>query len=138
MKIIISQLLKNKSVLLFIGYLFFAGIAALVDLGLLYALTEFFGIYYLLSAGISYCAGMLTNFSLNKFYNFRNKSKKIMHQFAVFLFVALIGLVLNQILLYLFVEYRALWYMLAKIITVAIVAIWSFIGHKKLTFALFK
>lgn len=123
---------------LFIGYVFFAGIAAFVDLGLLFSLTEFIGLHYLTSAVLAYMCGMITNYSLNKVFNFKNKSKKIIQQFGLFVFVALIGLGLNQLILWLLVEFVGVWYMLAKLISISIVMFWNFYGHKKITFAIIK
>jgi len=119
---------------LFWGYVFFAGIATLVDFGLLYFFTEFVGFYYLFSSALAYLAGMITNYSLNKFFNFKNKSQQITKQFAVFAAVALVGLCLNQFILWSLVEKFHLWYMFSKVISVIIVMFWSFWGHKNFTF----
>jgi putative flippase GtrA len=130
---------KNHSdAVLFMNYVLYAGIATLVDLGVLYALTEYAGVWYLFSAVISYCAGMVTNFTLNKYLNFRNKSRKIVQQFGIFAIVAVVGLGLNQLILAVLVEVFKLWYMYAKLISIAIVMFWSFFGHKKLTFGILK
>jgi len=134
----ISKFLQNQGIKLFVGYVILAGFATLVDLGLLYSLTEFFHIWYFYSAAFSYFVGMITNYSLNKYLNFRNKSKKIIPQFGLFATVALIGLGLNQLILYLLVEFAKLWYMFAKFIAIFIVMGWSFYGHKKLTFRVFR
>jgi putative flippase GtrA len=130
--------MMNESAKLFLGYVFFGGIAALVDVGLLYFFTEFFGFHYLISAIFSYIFGMITNYSLNKFFNFKNKSRKIVRQFGLFIVVALIGLGLNQFILWILVEFIGLWYILAKIISIFLVMFWNFLGHKKLTFGLIK
>ena len=66
----------------------------------LYSATEYLHLAVLVSSAISYCCGMLTNYTLNKIFNFKNKSKKIMHQFGLFLVVALIGLALNQLIIF--------------------------------------
>lgn len=132
----IEKLLKNQNVKLFFGYLIFAGFATLVDLGLLYSLTEFLHVWYFYSAAFAYFVGMVTNYSLNKYLNFRNTSKRIILQFGLFVLVALIGLAINQLILYSFVEFVKLWYMLAKIISIFIVMFWSFLGHSRLTFRL--
>lgn len=129
---------KRNEFKLLINYLFFAGIATIVDLGLLFILTSLIGIYYLVSATVSYTCGMLTNYILNKVYTFKNKSKKIGHQFTLFVFVALIGLGINLVLIWFLVEFIGLWYFFAKLIGVVVVTAWSFYGHKKLTFGLLK
>ncbi len=123
---------------LFTGYVIFAGIATLVDLGLLYAFTEFLRIWYFYSTALSYFIGMLTNYTLNKYLNFRNRSRRIIPQFGLFMLVALIGLALNQAVIYMMVEFGGLWYMHAKFIALLVVMFWSFYGHKHLTFSLFR
>lgn len=134
----INKLLQKQDVKLFVGYVIFAGLATLVDLGLLYSLTEFFHVWYFYSAIFSYFIGMVINYSLNKYLNFRNKSKQIIPQFGLFATVALIGLGLNQLILYSLVEFVKFWYMLAKIIAIFTIMFWSFYGHKKLTFNIFR
>lgn len=131
-------MLQNEDIKLFIGYVLFAGFATLVDIGLLYSLTEFFHVWYLYSAAFAYFMGMVTNYLLNKYFNFRNKSKQIVMQFGLFSIVALVGLGINQLLLYSLVEFAKLWYISAKIIAIFVGLIWSFYGHKKLTFSIFR
>lgn len=125
---------RNNKPKLFIRYIFFAGIAALVDLSLLYMLTSFFAVHYFMSAFFAYIFGMITNYSLNKIFNFQNKSKRYFKQFFIFVFVASIGLFINQLIIFSLVEFLEMYYMLAKIISIAIVMFWSFFGHYKFTF----
>ena len=115
-----------------------AGIATLVDMGLLYFFTEYLDLWYLYSAALSYLVGMIVNFTLNKYLNFRNRSNRVAAQFGIFAGVALVGLVLNQVILYLLVTVAGIWYMTAKVITVCLVLLWSFYGHKRLSFGLIK
>ena len=133
-----TRLLENETIQLFFGYVFFASFATLTDLTLLYTLTELVNVWYFYSALISYSTGILVNYSMNKYLNFKNESKQILPQLGVFIVVALIGLALNQMIMYLLVEYTGLWYMIAKLISISIVVFWSFTGHRKLTFNLFK
>jgi len=123
---------------LFCNYVILAGVATAVDMGLLYAISEFAGVWYFYAAALSYVAGMLTNYTLNKYLNFRNTSRKIAHQFTVFAAVSLTGLALNQLILYCLVEFAGIWYMYSKIMAVFIVMFWNFYGHKKFTFSIFK
>lgn len=131
-------MLNKVNIKLFSLYIVLAGIATIVDVGLLYIFTNYLGIWYFYSAILSYLAGMLTNYSLNKYLNFKNKSKKIAWQFGLFIIVALVGLALNQLILYLLVNFAGLWYIWAKLVAVFVVMFWSFFGHKKLTFKVFQ
>lgn len=134
----ISAILQGQNMRMFVKYIILAGFATLVDMGLLYSLTEFLYIWYLLSAAISYFIGMLVNYSLNKYLTFKNRSKRVIPQFGLFVVVASIGLGFNLLILFFLVEFMNLWYMFAKLIAIFIVMFWSFFAHKNLTFKVFK
>lgn len=145
----VKSFVKSKVSKLFIVYVALAGFATIVDFAVLFIMTSVFNIWYLLSATISYFCGMLTNFTLNKVLNFKNKSKFLFRQFLLFSVVALIGLALNNLILFVLVdivktriniapEYDKIWLFFAKCVSVFIVMFWSFIGHKKITFNLLK
>jgi putative flippase GtrA len=125
----------------FLSYVLLAGIATLVDMGLLFLLTEYlfhFTYDYLIAGIISYLCGMITNYSLNKYITFKNTSKRIAPQFGIFSIIALIGLGLNELILWFFTEFTFLNYIYAKVLSVGIVMIWSYFGHRKFTFKIFK
>jgi len=63
-------MIKNKGTTVFIKYVFFAGLATLVDISLSYLLTNIFNIFYFYSAILSYVCGGIVNFILNKKYFF--------------------------------------------------------------------
>lgn len=134
----IRNLATNRTLTLFLQYNIYASAAAVVDMVLLYSLTEFLHIWYFSSAALATTCGMVVNYSMNKYLNFKNPSTHIAPQFGVFLFVAGIGWLLNQGILFFLVEWGKLWYMHAKLIAVCIVVFWSFSGHKHLTFSLFQ
>ncbi len=126
----------NDNLRLFIGYVWCFSVSTLIDFALLFTLTNQFHLWYFLSAFISYSSGMIVNYSLNKYLNFKNSSRQVFTQFSIFVSVALVWLALNQIIIYLLVEFAGVWYMLAKIVSICIVVLWSFTGHRKFTFKL--
>ncbi|MFH1590250.1 MAG: GtrA family protein [archaeon] len=131
-------MVTREGTITFIKYLFFAGIATIADLSILYILTEFIQVFYFVSSIISYVCGGIIHYVLNKKYTFKNKSKKIFSQLSIFFGIALIGLGINQLILYLLVELANIWYIYAKLVAVFIVLIWNFTGHKYITFRLLK
>ena len=118
----------------FIIYCFFGGIAALVYLGLLYVFTSILNIYYILSVILSQPFAILTNFYLNKYYNFRIHTQKTHIQLIKFTIVVLGGIGINVILLYIFVEFFGIFYMLGAFIATFIVAVYSYLFHKHFSF----
>ncbi len=60
----------------FFRYGFAGGIAFAVDFSLLYILTDFFHIYYLVSAAISFIPGIAVNYVLSIHWVFNNRVLK--------------------------------------------------------------
>lgn len=117
-----------------ITYLFIAGTGTLIDIFLLYVLTDFFHLYYLLSATLSFILVGTLIFVFSKKYAFQNKSKKFFAQYFTYLFVVLVGLIINLVTIYLFVELFGLWYIYAKVIAVGVGFLWNYSGNKFITF----
>lgn len=118
---------------IFVKYCIVGGTAAIVDFGLLFGLTEFFGVYYLYSATVSFVLSALTNYTLNRRWTFRSDGKK-RRQIPIFFAVATMGLAINNSIMYVGVEKLGLWYMLAKVLATGIVLIWNFLGNRYITF----
>ena len=122
MKKLIAQVLKFGVV---------GGTAFLIDYSIMIALTEFFGINYLISSGISFVVSVIYNYILSVHWVFdvdKDGDKK--KEFIVFILLSVIGLGLNQWLLWVFVSRVHVFYMLAKIFVTAIVMIYNFVTRK--------
>ncbi|MCK9292867.1 MAG: GtrA family protein [archaeon] len=115
-------------------YSFFSVVATITDIIILFILTEFIGIYYLLSVKISYVGGMLVAFFGNKKYTFDKNKKKNLHKFIDFVIISVIDLMLNIILIKILTEYFSVWYIFSKIIVVFIIFIAKYYTHKKIAF----
>lgn len=126
---------KNFSKIRTLGkYSFFSVIATIIDIISLYILTEFIGVFYLISVKISYFFGMMVAFFGNKKYTFKKTNKKSYHQFIDFLVISIIDLCLHVIFVKLLTEYLGMWYIFSKIITVIIIFIGKYFMHKKIAF----
>jgi putative flippase GtrA len=91
---------------------------------LLYGLTEFAAVWYILSALAAFVGYYIVNFLCQKFWAFQNKDKKyIKRQLAQFTIMAVGNWILNTFLLYVLVEYAHMWYMLAQGILTIVVSI---------------
>ena len=102
------------------------GLSFLVDYSLLYALTEWAGIYYLYSSAISFGVSVVFNYWLCVAYVFKGAGKQTARQATIFLVTGIMGLALNQLCMWFFVAIAGLHYMLAKIFATAIVTIWNY------------
>ena len=117
-------------------YLFVGGTAFLVDYGLLYVLTEYCGMHYLLSATLAFIAGLVVNYLISTKWVFRtgaaltNKAA----EFTVFALIGVVGLLLNNVLLYVFTDICLINYMISKLIATAVVTGWNFGARKFILF----
>ena len=124
MKKLLEQLLKFGVV----GVICF-----LIDFGLLVIMTEAFSINYLISSGISFAVSVTVNYLLSMRYVFvsKNASAKTA-EFFVFVALSVVGLGINQLLMWIMVDKIHIYYMLSKVITTAIVMIYNFVTRKLL------
>jgi len=132
MKFILGQVVRKKQIM---KYLISGGTTAVVGLSSLYILTEFFGLWYLLSAVIAFILSFFTSFFLQKLWTFNDRSSHSTRwKMLQYLSIALVNIVLNTFLLYLFVEKLGLWYMLAQATIDIILATGSFFVYKFIIF----
>lgn len=115
------------------------GIAAAVNLTVLYILTDWLGIWYLFSTILAYVVSFLIGFFLQKFWTFENDKKDVLYaQMALYLFLVLFNLVINIVLMYVLVDLLGLWYMLAQFLIIGLIAAWDFMAYKFLVFKIEK
>ncbi len=116
-------------------YSLVGGLAFMADVTTLVFLTEFHGVNYLFSAGVGFLVGLLINYVLSVTWVFSESSydSKIL-EFIFFLSIGLIGLVFNELFIWIFTEKVKTHYLASKIVTTALVYFWNFFARKYLVF----
>jgi len=126
----------DNSYFQFIKYFFASGIALFADISILFIFTEYFKVYYILSATISFLAGIAITYIFSKLYIFtKTKISNKINEFTIFLIIGIIGLILNNIFLYIFTEYFGIYYMLSKIFVIIVTYLWNYFARKKFIFS---
>ena len=132
-KIFVSE--TNNTFLQLIRYTIVGGGAFVVDFGLLYLLTHFLHVHYLLSATLSFIAGLLVNYFFSTLWVFsKNTVKNKYLEFLVFAIIGLVGLGFNDLFMWIFTDRFGIYYMLSKVITTVIVYFWNFFARKYILF----
>jgi putative flippase GtrA len=127
-----------------VKYLAVGAIGTIADWSVFYALIDLVSIYYLVAMAISYLVGMVINFFLNKHFTFENTYKKLHYQFASFAVIALIGLALQEAIMYGMVQYLfgattdSMPLFAARVVATLVGFAWTFIANKKITFKIFQ
>ncbi len=108
------------------------GTAFLIDYGFLFLFTEVFGIHYLISSALSFCISVIYNYILSIFWVFDidPEKKKTTSTFVVFIVLSVIGLGINQVLMWVGTDLLGIFYMLTKIVVTGIVMVYNFITRK--------
>lgn len=132
---------KHNSIMFeFLRYLLVGGSAFLLDFIIMYVCNEFVfkGQFLYISVFLGYIVGLIYNFILSCAYVFRDGFKKIKDKefksFIIFTIIGIIGLVLTEILMFIFVDLMNINYMLSKVITGIIVVFWNYIARKIVIF----
>lgn len=102
-----------------------------IDYGLLLALTELAGFHYLVSGALSFAVSVVVNYLLSmKFvYEARQRESRV-GEFVTFVLLSLVGLLINQLVMWISVEFLGIWYQLAKIGATAVVMVYNFVSRK--------
>lgn len=108
-------------------------IAFFIDYGLLYAFTEWMGIHYLVSSIFSFSISVIFNYvaSVRWVFDVKKQHSKT-RNFLLFIVFSVIGLGINELIMYVGVDGLNLHYMLVKIGATAIVMVWNFLTRKKM------
>ena len=112
----------------------FGGVGALcfvIDYGILFVLTEFVGLYYLLSSAISFSISVIVNYILSILFVFdTNTENNGIRNFVLFVIFSIIGLLLTTGIMKLGVDILSWNYMFVKILATGIVMVYNFITRK--------
>lgn len=116
-------------------YVVAGGTAAAVDLGLLYFLTDVIGFHYLVSATLAFIVAFFVSFTLQKFWTFGDEDMDRIHsQLVAYLVIAIVNILVNVGLMYLFVSVIGIWYFFAQILAGATIACYGFLLYRHVIF----
>ncbi len=110
----------------------------LVNLGLLYSLKEYVGLWYLLSSAIAIYLSMTTNFVLNKTWTFKGSmvDQRTIFMYGKFIGISLVGMLIQLGFNYLLVDKFSMYYILAALISIVIASGVNFILNRHITFGI--
>ena len=125
----------NNWMLQLFRYGFVGGVAFAVDYGTLFVLTHYAGVPYLWSAAIAFILGLVTNYLISISWVFQHSGKmNVWQEFTFFAIIGVIGLGLNELIMYVGTDMIHLHYMISKLISTAIVFFWNFFAWKFMLF----
>lgn len=124
-------LIMKKLVAQFMKFGVVGFIAFFIDYGLLAFCTEALHINYLVSATIGFSVSVVFNYFASMRYVFSHKegmSKR--REFIIFVVLSVIGLIINNALMWTGVECLHVHYLIVKVFATAVVMVWNFATRK--------
>ena len=137
----------KSSMIEFIRSLFVGATAFVADFLILVLLKELGNANTLISSTLGFVGGVTVNYMLSTFWAFRSSNvKSSFMRFIIFVAIAIVGLILNYLIIDLFDVYFASilllgsmlkperYYMLGKIVATIVVFFWNFFSRKLLLY----
>ena len=106
------------------------GVSLALDYAILFALTES-GVYYLYSSAISFSVTVVFNYWLCVVYVFKGAKKQTPRRATIFFATGVVGLGLNQLCMWFFVDVAGLHYLIANLGATVIVTAWNYLTKRK-------
>ena len=126
---------NSKTLVQLFRYGIVGGGAFIVDYGVLWTLTEYCYIHYLLSATISFLLGLSVNYMLSTAWVFaKGRCQNKLLEIIIFAIIGVVGLLLNEAIIYLIADVLLLHYMVGKVISTIVVFFWNFYARKYILF----
>lgn len=107
-------------------------IATAIDFVALIALTEWAGMDPVASAAISFTLSVLFNYAASMRFVFqRREDISRSRELVIFVVLSLVGLFINEALMWLGVNVASLNYVLVKLLATVVVMLWNFLSRKR-------
>jgi len=97
-----------------------------IDFGLTWLLKEKSGIHKYVANAAGFCSAATSNFFLNRLWTFGSTASEVTDQFTRFFLIALAGLLLNTIIIWIAHQKKGMNFFAAKGLAVVLVMIWNF------------
>ena len=116
-----------------IKFLISGGSAAVVEYGVFVAILHFTPVAVVVAQTVSFLCGFVISFLLNKKWVFKSdgNSKKELIQYSI---LAATNLVLSNVVLWLMISIVGLFFWIAKLVVMAMVATWNYFIFQKIIF----
>ena len=130
-----KEFISKLSIKQYLQFITVGGLGVIINLTLLFMLTEFLGIFYIFSEMIAFLIATIHNYFLNKVWTFKEKFRENSVQKLIqYLTVSLFGLMINLSILFIVVEFFGIWYIISELFGTGASSFLNFYGNKYWTF----
>ena len=106
----------------------------IIDFIITYFSKEKLKIHKYISNSLGFVIAVCTNYYLNRIWTFYSNSTQIFEEYTSFFIISIIGLIANNIFLYLFHEKMGKQFYISKFIAILLTSFWNFFANYFYTF----
>lgn len=106
----------------------------IIDFGTTWLLKEKAKINKYIANSIGFTLAATSNYFLNHFWTFHSENLHFGTEYLTFMLISIIGLVINNIILFLLTEKLKLNFYLSKLFAIGVVTLWNFFMNYLITF----
>ena len=126
---------EDMSLLVQLARYFVVGLVAFgADFSTLFIMTGMLGVNYLVSAAIAFLIGLIVNYALAVKFVFQGGLANKKAEFLFYGIIGLIGLGINEILMWSLTEFAGFYYLVSKLFSTMTVFCFNFFARKLLLF----
>ena len=118
----------------FIKFCVVGGTGVVVNFGITFLFKEKLKLNKYIANSLGFMAAASTNYLLNRWWTFRSHDPEVAQQYVQFVGISAIGLILNNIIIYLLNDKARLNFYLSKLIAIGLVTLWNFFMNYYFTF----
>ena len=118
----------------FIKFCVVGGTGVVADFGITFLFKEKLKLNKYIANSLGFMAAASTNYLLNRWWTFRSHDPEVAQQYVQFVGISAIGLILNNIIIYLLNDKARLNFYLSKLIAIGLVTLWNFFMNYYFTF----
>src|SRR5690606_5068652 len=99
-----------------------------------YLLKEQLKVNKFLANTVGFSIAVVNNYLLNKYWTFESIETSFYNEFSTFLMISIVGLLINNSVLYFFNEKIKVPFYFSKVLAIGVVMIWNFLMNYFVTF----
>ena len=111
----------------FLKFCIVGGSGIFVDFGITFLFREKVKMNQYIANSLGFISAATTNYMLNRYWTFVSQDTQITRQYFMFVGVAAIGLLINNLIIYGLINKFKINFYISKILAIGVVTIWNFL-----------
>jgi len=107
----------------------------LIDFGVTWLLKEKVKVNKYIANSTGFILAATSNYIWNRFWTFHSENSHIATEYFSFILISLVGLAINNLIIYIFSDRMKFNFYLAKLLAIGVVTLWNFIMNYLITFS---